>query len=132
MLDCKIVLNDGSAMKKAVRLLLCPALAITYFAMMVQAQAQRSGGGPCRQGALSLIAMLDGGEQSTADYRKTARDVVETCGRPPGRASAPAQIDQAVCGKLALDMLDAIEDGKMNTRTFTQVRDKFAASCAPR
>lgn len=107
------------------------AVAALYFGAMAQAQAQRSGVGPCRQGVLALIGMLDAGEQSTADYRNTARDVVETCGPSPARASGSTQINQAVCRQLAQPMLDAIEDGKMNTQTFTRARDNFARSCAP-
>ena len=80
---------------------------------------------------LAIIAMLDAGEQSTADYHNTARDVVETCGPSPSRPSAPTQINQAVCRQLAQPMLDAIEEDKMNSQTFTQAKDNFAHSCAP-
>jgi hypothetical protein len=76
--------------------------------------------------------MLDAGEQSTADYLTTARNVTETCGLSPARASGPAQINQAACRQLAQPMLDAIEDGKMNTQGFAQIRNNFARACAPK
>ncbi|KAB2911023.1 MAG: hypothetical protein F9K29_23580 [Hyphomicrobiaceae bacterium] len=99
------------------------------------AEAQRTGTAPCRQGALALIAMLDGGEQTTPDYRKLAKSVVETCGPPAARkadAQGPTQIDQAVCRKLALAMLDAIEENKIAKKAFVDARDGFARSCVPR
>ena len=81
---------------------------------------------------LSLIASLDAGEQATADFKKTARDVIETCGATTVHPSAPAAIAQGECRQLALSMLDTIEDGKMSTRAFTKTKTAFARSCAPR
>ncbi len=99
------------------------------------AEAQRTGTAPCRQGALALIAMLDGGEQTTPDYRKLAKSVVETCGPAAARkvdTQAPAQIDQTGCRKLALAMLDAIEENKIAKKAFIDARDSFARACIPR
>ncbi|MBA2398983.1 MAG: hypothetical protein H0V72_09835 [Bradyrhizobium sp.] len=95
--------------------------------------AKRSGAGPCRQGALSLIGMLDSGEDNTADYRHAYEAVVQTCG-PVAPPTTPAQprAGQEACGKLARAMLDSIEEGKMNTQGFVQTRSRFAQSCAPR
>lgn len=106
------------------------ALPVLFFGVIAQALAQ-SGVRPCRQGVLSLIAMLDANEQASADYASTARDVVETCGPSPARASGSPQINQAACRKLVQPMLDAIEDGKMNTQAFVQIRNNFARACAP-
>ena len=106
--------------------------AVLFFAAMAETHAQPSGVGPCRQGVLALIGMLDAGEQSAADYLTTARNVVETCGPSPARASGSPQINQAACRQLAQPMLDAIEDGKMNTQVFVQVRNNFARSCVPK
>lgn len=107
------------------------AIPVLFFGAIAQAQAQQSGVGPCRQGVLALLGMLDAGDQATADYLSTARNVVETCGPSPARASGSPQINQAACRKLVQPMLDAIEDGKMNTQAFVQVRNNFARSCAP-
>ena len=99
------------------------------------AQPKRSGIGPCRQGALALIAKLDAGDDQGADYRKLATDVVESCGPARSlraRPDAEAKHDRATCRRLALAMLDAIEERKINTRTFTKARDDFAAGCIPR
>jgi hypothetical protein len=95
------------------------------------AQAQRSGTGPCRNGVLALIAMIDAGEQSTPEYRHAATAVVETCGpaAKKGHAQAPAAFDKAACAKLALAMLDAIEDNKIGKGAFVQPRDAFARTC---
>lgn len=90
----------------------------------------RSGAGPCRQGALALIAMLDAGDETSADYRHAYSGVVQSCGPAPRRASVVA--DRTACRDLALKMLDEIEDGRLNTQAFAQARDVFAASCAPR
>ena len=110
--------------------------AISICAVLAPVSAQsdkRSGAGPCRQGALSLIGMLDSGENNTADYRHAYAAVVQTCG-PVAPATTPAQprADQQACGKLARAMLDSIEDGKMNSQGFVQARSRFAVSCAPR
>jgi hypothetical protein len=90
----------------------------------------RSGPAPCRQGALALIAMLDRGDDASADYRDAYGGVVQTCGPAPRKAAVVA--DRKACRDLALKMLDEIEDGRLNTQRFTQARDAFAASCAPR
>jgi len=95
------------------------------------AQDKRSGVGPCRQGALSLIGMLDGGEDNTADYRHAFDGVVKTCG-PAGMPSAQPPSARADCPKLARAMLDAIEEGKINAQGFVRARTRFAMSCAPR
>jgi hypothetical protein len=58
--------------------------------------------------------------------------VVETCGPTTVHPGGPAQIEQASCRQLALNMLDTIENGKMSTRAFTRVKTAFAKSCAPR
>ena len=95
------------------------------------AQDKRSGVGPCRQGALSLIGMLDQGEDNTADYRHAYEGVVQTCG-PAGMPSAQAPSARQECPKLARAMLDGIEEGKINTQGFVHARTRFAMSCAPR
>ena len=95
------------------------------------AQDKRSGVGPCRQGALSLIGMLDGGEDNTADYRHLYEAIVQTCG-PAGAPSAQAPSARQECPNLARAMLDAIEENKLNTQTFVHARTRFALSCAPR
>ena len=95
------------------------------------AQDKRSGVGPCRQGALSLIGMLDGGEDNTADYRHAFEGVVQTCG-PAGMPSAQPPSARADCPKLARAMLDAIEENKISTQGFVHARTRFAMSCAPR
>jgi hypothetical protein len=108
------------------------AAAFLFFGALAQSQAQPSGVGACRQGVLALIGMLDAGEQSTADYLTTTYNVIETCGPSPARASGSSQINRAACRKLVQPMLDAIEDGKINTQSFVQVRNNFARSCAPK
>ena len=110
--------------------------AIFICATLAPATAQsnrRSGAGPCRQGTLSLIGMLDRGEDNTPDYRHAYKGVVQTCGPVSSApASAQSRAGQEVCGKLALAMLGSIEDGKMNSQSFVQVRSRFAQSCTPR
>ena len=106
-------------------------MAAVCLGVPAQAQAERSGVGPCRQGVVGLIGMLDAGVQATANYRTAARDVVESCGAPAGRASGPARIDPAVCRPLAVQMLDAIEDGKMNPRLSSR-RGIISPAAAPR
>lgn len=90
----------------------------------------RSGAAPCRQGALALIAMLDQDDDKSPDYRHAYSGVVQSCGPAPRKAAVVA--DRSACRDLALKMLDAIEEGRLNTQGFTQARDAFAASCAPR
>jgi hypothetical protein len=92
----------------------------------------RSGLGPCRQGVLALIAMLDDGDQKSGDYKHAFTAVVQTCGpvaksKPAPKKSAGA----AQCRKLAGYMLDEIEENRMNGRAFVEVRDTFAQECAP-
>jgi hypothetical protein len=95
-------------------------------------EAQRSGAGPCRQGLLALIVMIDAEEQDKSLYRTTARDVVETCG-PPASArkasAAPPAFDREQCGKRVLAMLDTVEEGKLESPQFAQARDAFAGRC---
>jgi len=100
---------------------------------LVAQATKRSGVGPCRQGALAIIAMLDRKEDNTADYRHAYEGLVQTCG-PAGivPAPAPSAASREDCGKLALAALDAIEEGKMNTKGFVGIRAKFAQACAPR
>ena len=109
---------------------------IFVFAAPVSANAKaekRSGAGPCRQGALAIIAFLSNKEDDTADYRRVYKAIVETCG-PVARAStpAPSASSREDCEKAALAVLDAIEDNKINTKGFVQLRGRFAQSCAPR
>jgi hypothetical protein len=93
---------------------------------------QRSGPGPCRQGVLALIAMLDGKDDTSADYKHAFEAVTQTCG-PVAKARDVTPASRADCGKLALAMLDAIEGGgRMTTPVFVRARDQFAQSCAPR
>ena len=93
--------------------------------------AKRSGAGPCRQAALSIISMLEAKEDNTADYRHAYDGIVQTCG-PPGAPSAQPPSPREECGKLALAVLDAIEENKINTQGFVHARTRFALSCAPR
>lgn len=94
------------------------------------AQQKRTGTAPCRQGALALIAMLDGKEDKSADYKHAFEAVTQTCG-PVAKSRDITPAPRAACGKLALAVLDAIEEGKINTPVFVRARDQFAASCAP-
>src|SRR5688572_14145881 len=93
---------------------------------------QRSGVGPCRQGALAIIAMLDAKEDNTPGYRHAYDAVVQTCGPVAQAPKAEPQPARAECGKLALAVLDAIEEGKMNTPVFVRARGRFAQACGPR
>ena len=93
--------------------------------------AQRSGAGPCRQAALSIIAALDAKEDNTPDYRHAYEGLTQTCG-PAGMPSAQPPSPREQCGKLALAVLDAIEENKINTQAFVHARTRFATSCAPR
>ena len=92
---------------------------------------QRSGVGPCRQGVLALIGMLDGGDAKSADYRHAFTAVVQTCGPVSQSKAAPKPAGTAQCRKLAGQMLDEIELNRMNGKAFVQVRDTFAQGCAP-
>jgi hypothetical protein len=108
--------------------------AIFVFAVITPAtaqQAKRSGAGPCRQAALSIISALDAKEDNTPDYRHAYEGLTQTCG-PAGMPSAQPPSPREECGKLALAVLDAIEDNKINTQGFVHTRTRFAMSCAPR
>ena len=109
--------------------------AIFVFAPLMPAMAQpakRSGAGPCSQGALSLISLLDSKEDNTADYRSAYDGVVQTCGPATGATSASPPSPREDCGKLAVAVLNLIEDGKINTQGFVAARTRFALSCAPK
>ena len=111
-----------------------PVAAILICGIVAPASAQpakRSGAGPCRQAALSIMAMLDAKEDNTPDYRHAYDGLVQTCG-PAGAPSAQPPSPRAECGKLALAVLDAIEENKLNTQAFVHARTRFALSCAPR
>jgi hypothetical protein len=100
--------------------------------LLPQAGAQRSGSGPCRQGVLALIVMIDAEEHDRSHYRSTAASVVESCGPPRAAQTSPAAkaaFDKTACGKLALAMLDGIEATKMGSPEFVQAREAFAAQC---
>jgi hypothetical protein len=116
---------------KPVTYICAVSLAILCLAAPAHAEGQRSGPGPCRQGVLGLIAALDANEQATPGYRKTARDVLATCGASATTAVGGAGFEVAACRKLALAMLDAIEDGKMASDIFTQAKANFARRCVP-
>jgi hypothetical protein len=108
--------------------------AIFVCATLTSASAQsakRSGAGPCRQAALSIMAMLDAREDNTADYRHAYDGLTQTCG-PAGMPSAQPPSPREECGKLALAVLDAIEENKINTQGFVHARTRFAMSCGPR
>jgi hypothetical protein len=92
---------------------------------------QRSGVGPCRQGVLALISMLDDGDRKSADYRHAFTAVVGTCGPVAKTKPASKPAGAAQCRKLAGYMLDEIESNRMNGRAFVEVRDTFAQECAP-
>jgi hypothetical protein len=93
---------------------------------------QRSGVGPCRQGVLALIGMLDDGDQKSPDYKHAFTAVVQTCGPVAKTKPATKAAGAAQCRKLAGYMLDEIESNRMNGRAFVEVRDTFAQECAPR
>lgn len=112
--------------------LFCTILAMSWLGSSQPASAeQRSGAGPCRQGVLTLIAMLDDGDMKSADYKHAFSAVVGTCGPIAKSKPAPKPAGTAQCRKLAGRMLDEIEEGRMNGRTFVEVRDTFAQGCAP-
>ena len=92
---------------------------------------QRSGVGPCRQGVLALIGMLDDGDVKSAEYRSAFSAVVGTCGPVARSKSAPKPAGTAQCRKLAGYMLDEIESNGLNGRAFVEVRDTFAQECGP-
>lgn len=112
--------------------LFCTMLAMSWLVPAEPASAeQRSGVGPCRQGVLALIGMLDDGDAKSADYRQAFTGVVQTCGPVAQSKAAPKPAGTAQCRKLAGQMLDEIESGRMNGKAFVQVRDTFAQGCAP-
>jgi hypothetical protein len=111
------------------------AAVFAWAAMLAPTIAQsgkRSGLGPCRQGTLAIMAMLDAKEDNTADYRHAYDAVVQSCSPVTAAPKAEPAPGREKCGELALAMLDAIEDGKMNTPVFVQARGRFAQACAPR
>ena len=77
------------------------------------------------------MSMLDAKEDNTADYRHAYDGLIKTCG-PAGAPSAQPPSPREECGKLALAVLDAIEENKINTQAFVHARTRFALSCAPR
>ena len=112
------------------RTIAAAAAMLLIFAAPALAQQKRSGSAPCRQGALALMSMLDSKDDKSADYRHAFEAVTQTCG-PVAKAREMTASPRASCGKLALAVLDAIEEGKINTPVFVRARDVFAASCAP-
>ena len=106
------------------------AFVVGWFCSPASAEP-RSGVGPCRQGMLALIGMLDSGDQKSADYKHAYSAVVETCGPVAQSKAAPKPAGAAQCRKLAGRMLDEIESGRMNGKAFVQVRGEFAQGCAP-
>jgi hypothetical protein len=106
------------------------AATLLILAAPALAQQKRTGTAPCRQGALALISMLDGKDDTSAGYKHAFEAVTQTCG-PVAKARDITASPRGSCGKLALAVLDAIEDGKINTPVFVRARDSFAASCAP-
>jgi hypothetical protein len=107
-----------------------PIATLALASFTVAQPGQRSGAAPCRQGALALIAVLDQDDDKSPDYRHAYSGVVQSCGPAPRKAAVVA--DRRACRDLALKMLDEIEEGRLNMQGFTQARDAFAASCAPR
>jgi hypothetical protein len=109
--------------------------AIFVFASLASAteQSTKRSAGPCRQGALAIIAYLDRKEDNTVDYRHAYDGIVQTCGPvasvPPW---APPPFDREECRAVALAVLDAIEENKINTKGFVRIRNHFAQVCAPK
>jgi hypothetical protein len=106
------------------------ALVVGWFCSPTSAE-QRSGVGPCRQGVLALIGMLDDGDRKSPDYKHAFTAVVQTCGPVAKTKGASKPAATAQCRKLAGYMLDEIESNRMNGRAFVEVRDTFAQECAP-
>jgi hypothetical protein len=114
-------------------LLFSTLLAASWLSSAQPASAEpRSGAGPCRQGVLALIGMLDDGDTKSAAYKHAFSAVVETCGPVARSKAAPKPSATAQCRKLAGRMLDEIEDGRLNGKAFVSARDAFAQGCAPR
>ena len=115
-----------------VALLFATALVMSWFCSTEPALTeQRSGVGPCRQGVLALIGMLDDGNAKSADYRHAFTAVVGTCGPVTKSKTAPKPAGATQCRKLAGYMLDEIESGRMNGKAFVETRDTFAQGCTP-
>jgi hypothetical protein len=118
------------------RVVAAAAAAVVGFAPLAAAAAQaakRSSEASCRQAANGLVSMLDAKTDDTALYRDTYAVVVRTCGPAsavPKPATPPPNRD--ACHDLAAALVDAIEDGKMNTAAFVKARTDFARACAPR
>lgn len=106
-------------------------VATSLFVAAPVSAEQRSGAGPCRQGVLALIGMLDDGDRKSADYRHAFTAVVQTCGPVAKSKPVPKPAAVAQCRKLAGYMLDEIEENRLNGRAFVEVRDSFAQGCAP-
>jgi hypothetical protein len=114
-------------------LLFSTILAAGWLSSAQPASAEpRSGVGPCRQGVLALIGMLDDGDVKSAAYKHAFSAVVGTCGPVARSKAAPKPVATAQCRKLAGRMLDEIEEGRINGKAFVAVRDTFAQGCAPR
>jgi hypothetical protein len=114
-----------------VSLLFAVALVVSFYSPGPASAEPRSGLGPCRQGVLALIAMLDDGDQKSGDYKHAFTAVVQTCGPVAKSKPAPKKAAGAAqCRKLAGYMLDEIEENRMNGRAFVEVRDTFAQECA--
>jgi hypothetical protein len=118
-------------MKHLITLSAAALLCAAHLVVSAQAQ-QRSGPGPCRQGALALIAMLDDKDDKSAAYKHAFEAVTQTCG-PVAKARdvTPPASGRAACRELALAVLDVLENGKMTTPAFVRARDVFAQTCAP-
>ena len=91
--------------------------------------------GACRQGVLAPIVMIEAGEHDRSHYRNTAASVVRTCGPAPAPAAdagTSVPFDKAVCGKLALTMLEGVGESETGGRGFVKARDEFAGKCLAR
>jgi hypothetical protein len=116
---------------RAVLLFTTMLVASWLFSAAPGSTEQRSGAGPCRQGVLALIGMLDDGDMKSADYRSASSAVVGTCGPVARTKAAPKPAGTAQCRKLAGRMLDEIESGGLNGKAFVEARDTFAQGCGP-
>ena len=107
-----------------------PALLAATLAATPALAQQRTGTAPCRQGALALIAMLDGKDDKSADYKHAFEAVTQTCG-PVAKArditpSPARELRQARARRARRH-----RGRQINTPVFVRARDQFAASCAP-
>jgi hypothetical protein len=124
--------QEAQLRNSIVSLLFAMALVAGWLASAGSALSeQRSGQGPCRQGVLALIGMLDDGDLKSADYKHAFTAVVQTCGPVSQSKAAPKPAGAAQCRKFAGQMLDEIESNRMNGKAFVQVRDTFAQGCVP-